>query len=226
MKGGVRMENTTIDIKSPEIRTEALRTNLNLIVYLMGFIAEDFRDISCMDSIVVFDHHMKPLFYQDMENEKNTEESRALMETYMRKHKEIKRSFREVLKTGEYQKIRKEGDNKFLILPIEGVGKPLGIIGITYKSDGCEHEDCTTDQIFTEMTSLFITKYRELKEKEAIASMDSLTCGLKTLEDYERYAILKTGTRCNWNITLMAKELEIGRNTLYNKMRKMEIYEA
>lgn len=80
------MENTTIDIKSPEIRTEALRTNLNLIVYLMGFIAEDFRDISCMDSIVVFDHHMKPLFYQDMENEKNTEESRALMETYMRKH--------------------------------------------------------------------------------------------------------------------------------------------
>ena len=63
----------------------------------------------------------------------------------------------------------------------------------------------------------------ELKEKEVMTSMASLTCSLKTLEDYERFAILKTGNRCNWNITVMAKELEIGRNTLYNKMKSMGI---
>lgn len=213
-----------LESMTEKIKIDTLRNNLNLIVQLMSYIAEDFKDISCMDSIVVFDSQMKPLFYEDKENLKNTKESRALIETYMKKHKEVKLCFHEVLKTGEHQKIKKEEDWMFLILPIEGVSKPLGIVGITYKSDGCHHKDCTTDQIFRDMMNLFITKYRELKEKEAMASMDSLTCGLKTLEDYERFAILKTGTRCNWNITVMAKELEIGRNTLYNKMKKMRIH--
>ncbi len=206
-----------------ENRVDSLKNNLRLIVQLMGYIAEDFKDISCMDSLAVFDQQMNPLFYEDKQNLKNTLESRALISDYMSEHKEVRRCFKEVLKTGEHQKIRQEGKKMFLALPIEGVTKPIGIVGITYESDGCHHEDCTTDQIFREMVNLFITKYRELKEKEVMASMASLTCGLKTIEDYERFAILKTGNRCNWNITLMAKELEIGRNTLYNKMKKMGI---
>lgn len=207
-----------------EVRTDTVRNNLNLIVQLMGYIADDFKDISCMDSLVVFDYDMNPLFYEDKDHLKNTKESRALIATYMHKHKEMKRLFREVLRTGEHMKVKEEGNKMFLALPIEGVNKPIGIVGITYESDGCHHEDCTTDQIFREMMSLFITKYRELKEKEVMASMASLTCGLRSLEDYERFAILKTGNRCNWNITVMAKELEIGRNTLYNKMKRMGIH--
>ncbi len=207
-----------------EVKTDTVRNNLNLIVDLMSYIAEDFKDISCMDSIVVFDYELKPVFYEDKENLINTKESRSLFVSHMNKHKEIKRAFKEVLKTGEYVKIREEGNKMFLVLPIQGASKPIGIVGITYESDGCHHEDCTTDQIFQEMMSLFITKYRELKEKEVMASMASLTCGLQTLEDYERFAILNTGNRCNWNITLMAKELDIGRNTLYNKMKRMGIH--
>lgn len=207
-----------------EVKTDTVRNNLNLIVQLMSYIAEDFKDISCMDSIVVFDYELRPVFYEDKNNLVNTKESRTLFVSYMNKHREIKRAFIEVLKTGEHLKIKNEGNKMFLVLPIEGVNKPIGIVGITYESDGCHHEDCTTDQIFKEMMSLFITKYRELKEKEVMASMASLTCGLKSLEDYERFAILKTGNRCNWNITVMAKELEIGRNTLYNKMKRMGIH--
>ncbi len=212
------MENNIEDI-----RVEKLKNDLKLIVHLMSYIAEDLKDISCMDSLVVFDQDLNPLFYEDKENLKNTVQSRALIASYLKEHKDLRRCFKEVLRTGEHQKIREEGNKMFLALPIEGIIKPIGIVGVTYMSDGCYQDDCTTDQIFREMVNLFIKKYRELKEKEVMTSMASLTCSLKTLEDYERFAILKTGNRCNWNITVMAKELEIGRNTLYNKMKSMGI---
>lgn len=201
-----------------EIRDEV--KELQMIVNLMSFIAMDFKEISCLESLAVFDSRINTIFCESKTDIKNDRDGRMKVENFLKDHREVHQCVKTALKTGNHSKTHVGHEKSILAIPIMGVKKAIGVVGIIYASDGCEHESCTTDLIFKDMMNIFIVKYKEMKEKE---SMASLACKLKTLEDYEKYAILETGKRCNWNITVMARELAIGRNTLYNKMKKMGI---
>jgi len=193
---------------------------LQMIVNLMCYIALDLKEISCLETIAVFDTKLNTIFCENKMELRNDKNGRMMVEEYLTDHSEVVLCLKEALKTGEHRKVR-EGDNKSaLAIPIMGAKKPVGVVGILYETDGCHHSPCTSDLIFKDIINNFILKYREVKQKESMASS---SCSLKTLEDYEKYAILETGRKCNWNITMMAKELEIGRNTLYSKMKKMGI---
>ena len=47
--------------------------------------------------------------------------------------------------------------------------------------------------------------------------------GLTALESAEREAILRNLEKCRWNVTLAARQLHISRNTLYRKMKHLNI---
>jgi len=47
--------------------------------------------------------------------------------------------------------------------------------------------------------------------------------GMTALESAEREAILKSLEKCRWNVTLAARQLDISRNTLYRKMKQLNI---
>lgn len=202
-------------MKSPEEIKE-----LQMIVNLMSYIAVDLKEITCLESLAVFDEKLNTIFCESKKDIKNTKDGRMKVGEFIDENKKIQIAMKNSLKTGVHHKLKEDEQKSILIMPILGAGKPIGVIGVIYASDGCEKAECTTDLILKDIISLFIVKYREMKEKETMAAS---ACKLKTLEDYEKYAILETGKRCNWNITVMAKELEIGRNTLYSKMKKMGI---
>ncbi len=202
-------------MKSPEEVKE-----LQMIVNLMSYIAVDLKEISCLESLAVFDEKLNTIFCESKKEIRNTKDGRMKVGEYLKENRSIQLTIRTSMKTGLHQKLNEEDNKSILIMPIMGTRKPIGVIGVIYESDGCSHANCTTDLILKDIINLFIVKYREMKEKETMAAT---ACKLKTLEDYEKYAILETGKRCNWNITVMAKELEIGRNTLYSKMKKMGI---
>ncbi|MBO1266133.1 hypothetical protein J3A84_13935 [Proteiniclasticum sp. SCR006] len=193
---------------------------LQMIVNLMCYIALDLKEISCLESIAVFDTKLNTIFCENKQELKNDKDGRMMVKEYLKDHKEVVHCLRDALKTGEHKKVREREGKSALAIPIMGVKKPIGVVGIIYETDGCQKEVCTSDLLFKDIINIFIIKYREISQKEAMASM---SCSLKTLEDYEKYAILETGRKCNWNISMMAKELEIGRNTLYCKMKKMGI---
>lgn len=193
---------------------------LQMIVNLMSFIAMDFKEISCLESLAVFDSRSNAIFCEGKTDIKNDKDGRLKVENFLKEHKKVRECIRTALKTGNHSKTSVGHEKSILAIPIMSLKKAIGVVGIIYESDGCEHDSCTTDLIFKDMLNIFLMKYKEMKEKESMASQ---ACKLKTLEDYEKYAILETGKRCNWNITVMAKELAIGRNTLYNKMKKMGI---
>ncbi len=215
IEGLVLMFRLIEKMESPEEIKE-----LQMIVNLMSYIAEDLKEISCLESLAVFDEKLNTIFCESKNEIRNTKDGRMKVGEYLKENRKIQQTMRNALKTGLHQKLNEDENKSILIMPILGSRKPIGVIGVIYESDGCEHSNCTTDLILKDIINLFIVKYREMKEKEAMATT---ACKLKTLEDYEKYAILETGKRCNWNITVMAKELEIGRNTLYSKMKRMGI---
>lgn len=58
-----------------------------------------------------------------------------------------------------------------------------------------------------------------------IVPVESMQKGkLTSICDYEKYAIISTGNRMDWNISKMAETLRIGRSTLYNKMKRYGLY--
>lgn len=193
---------------------------LQMIINLMCYIALDLKEISCLESLAVFDTKLNTIFCENKMELKNDKDGRTMVNEYLKDHKEVVTCLKDALKTAEHRKVRESEGKSALAIPIMGVKKPIGVVGIIYESDGCQKSICTADLLFKDILNIFILKYRELKQKEAMASM---ACSLKSLEDYEKYAILETGRKCNWNISMMAKELEIGRNTLYCKMKKMGI---
>lgn len=215
LEGLVLMLSLKEKMKSPEEIKE-----MQMIVNFMSYIAEDLKEISCLESLAVFDDKLNTIFCESKKDVKNNKDGRMKVGEYLKDNRKVMLTIKNSLKTGVHQKLNEKADKSILIMPIMGTRKPIGVIGVVYASDGCEHVNCTTDLILKDIINLFIVKYREMKEKEAMAAT---ACKLKTLEDYEKYAILETGKRCNWNITVMAKELEIGRNTLYSKMKKMGI---
>ena len=193
---------------------------LQMIVNLMCYITLDLKEISCLETIAVFDTKLNAIFCENKMELRNDKSGRMMVEEYLKDHKEVVLCLKDALKTGEHRKVREADKKSALAIPIMGAKKPVGVVGIIYETDGCQKSVCTADLIFKDIINNFILKYSEVKQKE---SMASLSCSLKTLEDYEKYAILETGRQCDWNISLMAKELEIGRNTLYSKMKKMGI---
>ncbi len=193
---------------------------LQMIINLMGYISLDLKEISCLESIAVFDTSINTIFCENKHELKNDKEGRTAVEGHLRENKKVLQGLKDAVKTGEHKNVVVGERRAFLAIPINGVKKPIGVVGIIYETDGSQHSNYTADLIFKDVINIFIMKYREMKQKESMASM---ACGLRTLEDYERYAILETARRCKWNISMMAKELEIGRNTLYCKMKKMGI---
>lgn|GEM_PF-935253 len=193
---------------------------LQMMVNLMSYISLDLKEISCMQSLALFDAKLNAIFCESKDNLKNDKIGRSLVEEFIKEHKEVTAYMKETLKSGQHRKVNISAGESLLALPVMGMKKPIGIVGIVYASDGCMHESCTADLLFKDIMEIFITKYQEMRDKQEMAAM---SCRLKTLADYEKYAILETGKRCNWNISCMAKELEIGRNTLYQKLKKMGI---
>lgn len=193
---------------------------LQEMVNLMCYISMDLKEITCLESLAVFDRKLNAIFCESKEDLKNDRTGRSKVEEFIRMHPELSIAMKDVLKSGKHKKIHLSKDESLLALPVMGHKKPIGVVGIVYASDGCLHEECTADLLFKDVLEIFMTRYQEMRDKQTMAAM---SCRLKTLEDYEKYAILETGKRCNWNISNMAKELEIGRNTLYQKLKKMGI---
>lgn len=193
---------------------------LQEMVNLMSYISLDLKEITCLESLAVFDRKLSTIFCESKDDLKNDRTGRNKVEEFIRKHPELTAAMKEVLKTGKHKKMHLSPQVSLLALPVMGYRKAIGLVGIVYASDGCLHEECTADLLFKDVLEIFMTRYQEMKDKQTMAAM---SCRLKTLEDYEKYAILETGKRCNWNISSMAKELEIGRNTLYQKLKKMGI---
>ncbi|MGN6389183.1 MAG: sigma-54-dependent Fis family transcriptional regulator [Burkholderiaceae bacterium] len=56
----------------------------------------------------------------------------------------------------------------------------------------------------------------------AIAA-DAPPCGLNPLESAEREALLQVLRQSRWNISIVARQLQVGRNTLYRKLERLNI---
>jgi hypothetical protein len=193
---------------------------LQEIINLMGYISMDLKEITCLNGLAVFDKKLNAIYCESKDELRNDRSCRSKVEEFIKENPSLTTAMKEVLKSGHHKKIHLQSDESFLILPMMGSRKPFGLVGIVYESDGCQHEECTADLLFKDVLNIFMTRYQEMKDKQNMAAM---SCRLKSLADYEKYAILETGKRCNWNISSMAKELEIGRNTLYQKLKKMGI---
>ncbi|MBR0576224.1 hypothetical protein KCG48_07690 [Proteiniclasticum sp. BAD-10] len=194
--------------------------DLQHILDHMTFIARDFMQIQCLDSLCLVDRRGTVLFCAGKNGLQNDKAGRGEMTKCLETHPEILQEIKESIRQGEKRKRVLESPLTVLAIPLEGPRKAMGAMVLTYRAEGHSESVCAVDSLFQDLVGIHILRYQGEDQKENLAKCNAR---LKSLEDYEKFAILAAGEKFHWNITSMAKELEIGRNTLYNKMKRLGI---
>ena len=206
-KGSVRMEISCIG-------------ELQTLVNIMGYVSRDFSGISCLKGMAVVDANMKVLFCEDKEDLNTDSAGRVRVVSFLKDNPAVEQCVMEAMTVNEKRSMTLNDEYKVLAIPLAEKTKCIGAIVMAYCIKRHEGEECCLDVLVQDILYLLIVRYHNMVE------CDKIDCHhekLRTMEDFERYAILATGNKFKWNISLMSKELGIGRNTLYSKMKKLKI---
>lgn len=86
--------------------------------------------------------------------------------------------------------------------------------------------DCdvlTVNDLPSEFSATKLAHQEQQAQHQAAAQPDTQEAGLNPLESAEREALLQVLKQSRWNISTVAKQLEISRNTLYRKLERLNI---
>lgn len=93
---------------------------LQEMVNLMCYISMDLKEITCLESLAVFDRKLNAIFCESKEDLKNDKTGRSKVEEFIRLHPELSIAMKDVLKSGKHKKIHLSKEESLLALPVMG----------------------------------------------------------------------------------------------------------